>query len=230
MTTRRRVASLLFIIASILLPLSASAITLNVNSLLTNPGFDSNTPALGFFTDTDTDIWLQESAVLVGCALCPTTPENTVSPNQGVGMLRIQNTGGAVSQVRQVIIPVSVLSGDVAFFQMAFNSPEPGAIGTVQLNAYEPGLVGQTAPLLGTMSSGGIPLDDDPDTWETLSVTFGLPDGTTQLDVQVFFKNGTIPSNGYVDAVPEPSTLLLTALGLFGLAVRYRRHRGTGLG
>ena len=224
MTTRRRAASLLFIIASLLLPLSASAITIDVNSLLTGPGFDSGDPPLGLFTSTVSNTWLQESAVLV------VGPENGVSPNQGDGMLRIQNTGGDVSQVRQVI-SVPVLPGDVAIFRMAFNSPVAGAIGGAILSAYGAGTVGAGAPLLGQGLSGATLLDANPLTWETLSVgSFGLPVGTTQLEAQVFFTNGTIPQNGYVDAVPEPSTLLLTALGLFGVAVRYRRQRGTGLG
>jgi hypothetical protein len=60
---------------------------------------------------------------------------------------------------------------------------------------------------------------------ETLSVgNFVLPAGTAQLQAQVFFTNGTIPANGYVDAVPEPSTLWLTALGLLGVAIYGRRQ------
>ncbi len=224
MMARRRFASLLFAIASLLLPLSASAITIDVNGLLTGPGFNSGDPPLGFFTTTISNRWLQESAVLV------VGPENGVSPNEGDGMLRIQNTVLVTSQVRQVI-SVSVLPGDVAIFRMAFNSPVAGAIGGAILSAYGAGTVGAGAPLLGQGLSGATLLDANPLTWETLSVgSFGLPVGTTQLEAQVFFTNGTIPQNGYVDAVPEPSTLLLTALGLFGVAVRYRRQRGTGLG
>ena len=85
--------------------------------------------------------------------------------------------------------------------------------------------------MLGQGLSGATLLDANPLTWETLSVgSFVLPAGTTQLEAQVFFTNGTIPQNGYVDAVPEPSTLLITALGLFGVAVYSRRHRRPGLG
>ncbi len=215
---RFSVACLFCGVAAFLMPLPASAANIDVNALLTGPGFNSGDPALGLFTTTPQNLWLQEAAALV------VGSENGVSPNEGDGMLRIQETGLTASQVRQVV-NVSFTAGDDASFQMVFNSPSTSSLGVLSLSAYGTGTVGVSALLLGSITTGSTAIDGDPLTWETLSATLLLPVGTTQLEVQVAFINGTIPQNGYVDAVPEPSTLLLATLGLFGLALWNRRKR-----
>jgi len=211
-------AVVLFGVATFFMPLSASSAVIDVNTLLTGPGFNSGDPPLGLFTTTPSNLWLQEAAALV------VGSENGISPAEGDGMLRIQETGGTASQVRQVV-PVSVNLGDVAILRYLFNSPSSGSLGVLSLSAYGLGTVGVSAPLLGTLSTGQIAIDGDSLTWETLNIgTFVLPAGTTQLEAQVGFINGTIPQNGYVD-LPEPSTLLLAIFGLFGLVLFNWRKR-----
>lgn len=179
----------------------ASGVVFEVNNALTDKGFNAGSLQLLPFTNTTSNRWLAEAAALV------VGSENGISPNEGNGMLRIQETVLATSQVRQVVGGLSLGSSDEAKFSMAFNSPTSGSTGTLVLSAYGPGIVGAGAPLLGqiVVGGGGTSLDADPATWEVLTAHFRpattpLPDGTVSLQAQVAFTNGTISANGYVDA------------------------------
>ena len=204
------------------------------HAILTDSSFDIGT-VLGAFTSTgNTDQWLQESAVIVG-------PENGVTPLSVDGMLRIQETGGVTSQVREVI-DVSSRSADIdagdAFvcFGAQYDSPDANALGGALVSACGDNIVGVCSPQLDFLSTGGTLLDGVTNTWEPLSVgdgaSFELPAGTRQVEVQVFYTNGTIPSNGYVDDafvkfVPEPDAVLSLAAGALLLSWLGRSGRAS---
>jgi hypothetical protein len=160
-----------------------------------------------------------------------------VAPLTASTMLAEYPTGGTYTQTMQATdvsaYPVGTIFNLSAYFNVDQNLAAAQAF--VNLSFYD-----ATYTSLGLGSSAGLTLDNNPATWEPISLSFASPLGTQYAVAQVMYlestlfdSTGTVAGTGYVDsaslrAVPEPATMVLfgmTAVGLTGLAWRRQRTR-----
>lgn len=200
-------------------------------NLLTDPGFESNALInyLNVLTPPyTTNAWGVENSVIVGA-------ENGITPAGGTKMLGMNNAGAVVTQAWQ-LIDVSLYSTDIdandvtADFTSLFNVPTSvaAALSAVDLEFYNSSHVA-----IGTNYSASKTLDALTATWEPLSLTnIAVPANTRFVLSQVMYNNVSIGTNrGYVDntlltlTVPEPSSIMLIAVGFFLLATRQFQSR-----
>jgi hypothetical protein len=201
-------------------------------NLLNDPGFEVNplTTALNVLNNFTTyqGQWGPEAATITGV-------DGGVTPAQGVKMLRMVNTGSYTQafQVTNVTSYAALIDSGGATVNLGalFNVDKiiPAALGGISVSFF-------TASNYGSLTgfiSGNFILDNNANTWQTISVTGTIPVGTRWLLSQAFFQDATLLGldgnyyPGYVDAadmtvVPEPATLGLLAMGI--LALRRKRR------
>ncbi|MCC7009014.1 MAG: PEP-CTERM sorting domain-containing protein [Acidobacteria bacterium] len=234
--------------AGIVVSLAATAAATPLT--LTNAGFETDEPTAGMTFNglpSTTGQWEGDDSRRV-------TAEQGIAPFEGEAMLRFLSSAnpaagwGWASDVWQLI--------DAAPAQSVIQAGEA----LVTFSAHFNRIGGNTEPLffITLRAFGGLPADfplaaesplatanafltsdDDPNTWEPLSVTLLLPPGTTFIGVRLAAKE-TIDDTPvpfeflghYADGtsltltpVPEPATALLVLSGAAGLIARRRRSR-----
>ena len=126
-------------------------------------------------------------------------PTAGVTPRNGTGMLRINSTGGATSQINQIVaLPVGGQFGTgqtEATYAIYVNATVATPV-TLHMRAGD----GQNAAV-GTLTNltevtVALTTDADPNTWELLEGSRLLPTGTTHLEFQVSAPNGSIGVDG----------------------------------
>lgn len=213
--------------------LFAAASASGVN-LLVDPGFESNPldtigNVLGNFPAYQ-GVWGVEAATITGV-------DGGVTPAGGVKMLRMTDDGNVATQAVQVTDVSSysalISSGSgVVNLSGLFNVDQsvPAAIGGVTISFFSGSNFGS---LISFFTSNLTPLDANPATWETASLSIPIPIGTTWMMSQVAYDNASLLGNdgtlhpGYVDStslsiVPAPSALAVLALA-GGAGLRRRR-------
>jgi hypothetical protein len=214
----------------------AAFITVSAKAnLLVDPGFESN-PLTTDVAVINTPnpmlpgVWGQENSTIVGA-------EFTVTPAQGVKMLRMENTGSYTQtlQATDVTSYAALIDagGATVNINALFNAnPKiPAALGGIGVSFF-------TASNYGSLTSyitNTLTLDNAPGTWESISINSAIPIGTRWLLSQVFFQDSTLQGappdttyyGGYVDAAdltitPEPATLGLLGLGALSLLKKRR--------
>lgn len=201
-------------------------------NLLVDPGFEANplTTASNVLNNFPTyqGQWGVESATITGV-------DGGVTPAQGTKMLRMTDDGLVATQAFQVT-DVTVYAGLIdsggatANLGALFNADKnvPAAIASVYVQFFSASNYGSQ---IGTPLNAGLTLDNNPATWELISVSGAIPVNTRWILSQVLYNNASLVSNpGYVDAArftvtPEPATLAV--LGLGSLALRRRRRAST---
>jgi hypothetical protein len=209
----------------------AAFITVSAKAnLLVDPGFESNplTTAANVLTNFPAyqGVWGQENSTIVGA-------EFTVTPAQGVQMLRMDNTGSYTQtfQTTDVTSYAALIDagGTTVNINALFNANPKiaAALGGIGVSFF-------TASNYGSLTSSisnTFTLDNAPGTWQPISVSGAIPVGTRWLLSQVFFQDATLQGappdptfyGGYVDAAdltitPEPATIAILSLG--GLLLR----------
>jgi autotransporter-associated beta strand protein len=212
-----------------LMAITASPTAARAN-LLGNAGFEVDqlytiSDVLDHFS-TYSGAWGVEAATVTG-------PDDGVIPAQGARMLRMVNDGLTVTQGFQVTDATSYASliagGATANLSVLFNAADnvPAAIGGISLHFYS---AADYDTEIGVGTSDILALDNDPETWETASVSVPIPVNARWIVSEVLFNDASIGrSAGYVDAadltiVPEPAAPLLLASGAIGLLAFARRR------
>ena len=217
----------------LLLVFAASAQPAGAN-LLVDPGFELNpldtaANVLGNFPLYQ-GVWGVEAATIV-------VAENTVTPPQGVKMLRMVDDGqGGTTQGMQVTDVTSyatlIDSGGATVNMSALFDAHPklpAAIGGVYVSFFTANYYGSLTTFIGNT----LTLDTAPSTWEPISVSGAIPAGTRWLLSQVVYSDASLlGSDGvsypsYVDAAdlsitPEPASLGLLAFAALALWTRRR--------
>ena len=219
--------------AGLALALAASAPSARAN-LLVDPGFEANpldtaANVLGNFPLYQ-GIWGVEAATIV-------VAENTVTPPQGVKMLRMVDDGqGGTTQGMQVTYVTSyatlIDSGGATVNMSALFDAHPNlsaALGGVYVSFFTANYYGSLTGFIGNT----LTVDNAASTWQPISVSGAIPAGTRWLLSQVVYSDASLlgadgvsyPS--YVDAAeltitPEPASIGLLALA--GMALRIRRR------
>ncbi len=200
-------------------------------NLLNDPGFETNplttaSNVLNTFALYEGQ-WGHENATI-------TSAVGSIIPPQGVKMLREVSDGLTTTQTFQatdVSLYLTLIdSGDAtinlsALFNVDSNVSAAGAGAGLSVSFF----TGDTYSTLTSFLSGGLVLDNDANTWESISASGPIPAGTRWLVSQVLYNNASLAGNpGYVDAAeltvtPEPSTALLMIASGAMLLLRRRR-------
>ncbi len=145
--------------------------------------------------------WNAEAATITG-------PDAGINPFEGDAMLRVNATGGAASQVSQ-IVDVSAFASqiDAGLVTVGSSVWVNAAVATTAPSMFilagtSQTVVGTLNPVLGTVIEGfnraltGFTVDNDPASWEPMSVSLLLPSGTRFLHFELLGANATIPPTG----------------------------------
>jgi hypothetical protein len=223
----------ILVCAGLVLAIVASTQSARAN-LLVDPGFEVNpldtaSNVLNFFA-TYQGIWGVEAATI-------TSAENGVTPAQGVQMLRMVDDGLTTTQGFQVTDVTSYAAlidsgGATVNLSALFNVDKavPAAVSAVYVQFFSAASYGSQ---IGSYIGSGLTLDTSPNTWETASISGGIPVGTRWLLSQVAYSDASLVGidgvghPGYVDAadltvVPEPASLGLLVLAAMALRRRPR--------
>lgn len=201
---------------------------------LTDPGFNSTSQPLlpaGTFVF---DRWEVEAANLV------VGPQAGVAPFEGDGMLRMNVTGGVLSQVWQFLdltgLQTQINAGNVSAEAYVFMNSAQGHTPTSALRLT--GRSGNNANFFlrpSTVNSTvAMTLDGSAATWQKLSsTTITLPPGTNLLELELDYTNASLsnPDFAFADlayvclhVVPEPAGVGMI-LGTVILGIHRRRRR-----
>lgn len=223
-TDSRRRAALGGIVAIALATASA-----NAANLLVDPGFELNplnnySTVLNNFSTYQGD-WGVENSTITGAV-------GGVTPAGGVKMLSMFDDGLSITQAWQVtdVSGIPSISGGSATFTLSalFNAENvPAARASIFMQFF-------TGPGLGfeipsSQLSMSLNLDNNPSTWESISVSGGIPASTTWMVSQVGYWNATMGGQpGYVDVgdftiIPAPGSI--AAVGVSGLLASRRRRQ-----
>jgi hypothetical protein len=223
------------ILNSLLVCAAFMTVSANAVNLLVDPGFEANplTTAVAVFNTPNPmlpGVWGQENSTIVGA-------EFTVTPPQGVKMLRMDNTGSYTQtfQATDVTSYAALIDSGGATVNLSalFNAnPKIGAaLGGIGVAFCT---TSNYSSYTGSISNS-LTLDNSPNTWQSISKSGIIPPGTRWLMSQVYFQDASLQGvppdmsyyGGYVDAAdltitPEPATMCL--LGLGGLVMRYKKR------
>ena len=209
-------------LATTVLGVCGALVSFNASAnILTNGDFEAGTSVDLFWAST-TDLWGAENASITG-----TTGGVTTFGSQ---MLQVNHAGGgSVSQVHQIVSgPFTI--GSMVSFDVDLNSNGAGLLAQL----YIEGRSTINSGITGLLLSSAFALDSDASTWQNLAMSFELTDDYNMLAAEIrFVHNGALSANpGFADnavltvtppaPVPAPATIVLFALGLFGLAARRR--------
>ncbi len=186
------------------------------NELLVNGGFEANESLGGGISTTFGD-WKQDIAATVGA-------ENGITPFEGVRMAKFLGTtdsgaqaGNADGDISQYVdlsaYAAQIAAGNVtvqvtARFNRVAGNANTDTSFRILLIARNGSLT--TSPNIGSLGGNNVELisDGNPATWETLTNTWTLPPGTTNLFVNPYAKenvqdNSTAPefAGHYMDGV-----------------------------
>ena len=218
---------------------SAQAVT--SANLLGDPGFDSH-PLLGFntvlgdFTGQQNNWGSENGTIVAGTSYDYVTAI-------GTSMLSMTATGGSATQTVQVInlsaYAAEINAGNATFDLQALFTEGTSNPAIKGFSGADAGVVASfftsnsfSNPNTPASLSTSFILDEDPSTWQTVSVNGSIPINTTWMSVQVLYNNTSLGSHaGYVDSasltvttVPEPSGCVLLGLGAGVLLLRNRRR------
>ncbi len=215
--------------AGLLLALAAAPRSANAANLLVDSDFNGvpplNTSAAVLGPPFILGQWGQENAAIVGV-------DGGVTPLTAPTMLALYapNTG-SYTQTYQATDVSADPAGSTYTLSAYFNANQnlSAALGFVNMSFYD-----ATYASLGGPPSSSLVLDNNPATWQQISVTSIEPPGTKYILSQVFYDNSTLLDSfglvpSYVDSasltrVPEASTLALLGAGVMGLLGRARRR------
>jgi len=218
---------------------SAQAVT--SANLLGDPGFNSH-PLLGYstvlsdFTGQQNN-WGSENGTLVAG-----TSYDYVTAF-GTSMLSMTDAGGSATQTVQVVDLTSyaaqINTGTATFDLQALFTQGTSNPALKGFSGADAGVVASfftsnsfSNPNTPASLSTSMILDEDPSTWQPVSLTGSIPVGTTWIAVQVLYGNTSLGGHaGYVDSasltvttVPEPNGCVLLGLGAGALLLRSRRR------
>lgn len=223
-TTRVKVLYALVIAA-----LSLGAIP-QASAQLSNPNFDlpyatgDLVPWAGTGL-TAVDQWAAEAAAIVG-------PENGIIPASGDQMAKLLDDGSLFTEIKQRVGSIGLLSNAavdtgaaLALFLAQFNVPANAPVGasTEILLQF---LDGSQNPIGPPVSLASPPLDNDPNTWESVQMNnVPVPVGSRGAEAILRYSvasltgvSGFVP--GYIDGthlgfsfIPEPGTFALLLIG-----------------
>jgi hypothetical protein len=177
--------------------------------------------------------WGQESATLVGVVqMLPVVPLSNPL------MLSTAATSGVTSQTVQAInvssLATMIQNGANFTLSANYNAVHQGRVGGIAMQFFGSDTY---ASQIGVPVSGGVITDNIPATWQNLSISGLIPQGTQSMMAQVYYTNASLPSNtvvfesGFVDSVefqitqvPEPGSWALLAAGGAWLIWRSRRR------
>lgn len=207
-----------------------ASVRLRTCEKLVDNSFEPTTPLFSYFRICGNP-WLpgewnaEDADVINGMAA-------GIAPFDGTGMLRVNATGGAVSQVSQIIDltdqAYAIDNGRVAaIFQSWFNTAASGVDPRITILAGDnPDCGGNLTPIGGSAVNGfnrhslAPSPDGDPGTWEAISKTITLPPGTRFLHYELQGVNSTIPGSGlFFDATSVCLKAALRSSGLPALPI-----------
>ncbi len=208
---------------------------LTAANLLTDPGFNTplTNPLITHFAVLGApftqDTWGQENSSVVPA-------QGGVTPQEGNGMLRMDDDGLNVTQIWQRVsvssfaaqIDAGLATADLSAW---FNIPGgfTGAVSSVRIAFVDASNVEISGVNVQSPSIGGI--DANPATWQLLpNLGSAVPVGTRILEAQFNYVNATMQGQpGYVDAadmrltvIPEPATCMLLLISLAGVVAGRR--------
>ena len=173
--------------------------------LLSNDDFENDlgsTIANVNFSPFDLDAWGAESSFTVG-------PENGITPNLGIGMLRMFDDGLVATQVIQRVdvsqFAALIDSGDACVdFSVNFNAPDQPAAQAGISVFFIPEMGADDTNVLDSQIGASTTtqvLDSNPATWETVSIEgTQVPANTRSIVVQLSFNNASLNGTpGYAD-------------------------------
>ena len=195
------------------------------NNLLNDPGFETTT-SLGSFNSPPVGIWVAEAADLISIPP-PLPPVNGISPFEGNGMIRLNEAPLFSSQIAQYVDisawATQVDTGNVtARLNAYFNSPTDETIAQLSIFTAAPPQSSGIIPSRTFLQGTGLLLDNDPLTWEMVTIDALIPSGTRFINADLGAVNGTLPLGAFVDVadlslisdVPEPLSTLGTVTAL----------------
>lgn len=236
---RSSVLAAISVIATMTLSTSAEA------DLIIDGGFNSGTHTFVGFDEIRLspyrfEVWGEEASVQV------TGTENGVTPFEGDGMLRMEQTVLIGSSIQQRF-DVSSFSSQIdtglvtADFGAVFNvasdltTSAEGSMSILYISSDVSGnLFANNLGFTNFLTEDQGSIDSDGLTWQYFGISGDLvPIGTRSVLIEANYFNASISGReGYVDdvqftlntaAVPEPSSAILLATGVFGLLVLRKR-------
>jgi hypothetical protein len=227
MNTRTK---LLLVCAGLLLAIAATTPVAGAN-LLVDPEFNGVPPLTtmaAVFPPSGSSVygnWGAEKGAIV-------TAQDSVTPLTATTMLAEYTGSPNYTQTAQVTDVSSYPAGSTYTLSAYFNANVPSALAYVNMSYYD-----ATYTYLGDLSSSPGTIDSNPATWQQKSLTAIAPLSTKYIISQVMYDENSITTSdglihaGYVDSasltvVPEPGTIALLGMGVFGLlAYAWRRSR-----
>lgn len=217
--------------AGLLLAIVLCTPSIAAANILVDPEFDGIPPLNNLPTVFGPPFILGQWGAENG-AIVPVT--GGVTPLTATTMLAEYATGSTYTQTMQATDVSSYPAGTTFALGAYFNVDQnlAAAQAFVNLSFYDASYTN-----LGPSPSAGLTLDNNPATWEPISVSFAAPPSTKYVVSQVMYLESSlfdstgVVGTGYVDsaslrAVPEPSAFVLLGMGAAGLlGVVWRRKR-----
>lgn len=171
-------------------------------TLVVDGGFEEGTALHSFYRGAQDPPWMPGEWNVENADIVSIDSGTGITPRSGTQMLRMNMTGGVLSQANQILevaSPISTIGETLTSWSVCLNAAASTPV-SLRMRTGDGQSTGNGVLTNMTTEIVTLQTDDDPDTWEILSGERFLPPSTAFLELQLSVPNAEMPSDGlFVD-------------------------------